>query len=167
MLAVTRQISEQAKLQPNATALCFGDVDLSYGALQLRTHHFAEYLRRRARVSDGAVAICLERSVDRVVAALAVMRAGAAYVPLDPTWPEARIRYAVEDFEAVALVARTSTLERLQLTLPGIDPCRDAAAIAEASGVTDYEASPETLAYVIYTSGQLGCRKELRLLMRT
>jgi amino acid adenylation domain-containing protein len=163
MLTVTRQISEQAKLHPNAIALRCGDVDLSYGALEIRAHHFAEYLGRRGRVSGGAVAICMERSVDWIVAALAAMRAGAAYVPLDLTWPDARIRYAVEDSGAVAFVARTSTLERLQFALPGIDPSRDAAAIAEASGVMDCNASPESLAYVIYTSGSTGVPKGVEI----
>jgi non-ribosomal peptide synthetase component F len=118
--AVPHQISEQGRLQPHSTALHCGDRQLSFGELNRRADQFAEYLRLRVGVPGRNVAICIERSLDWIIAALGVMRAGAAYVPLDPVWPDARLRFAVSDSGAVAIVARVSTLERLQIELPGI-----------------------------------------------
>ena len=73
------------------------------------------------------MAICVERSVEWIVAALGIMRAGAAYVPLDSAWPDERLRYAVNDSGAAALVARAEVLDRLKVSAKGIDPWRDAA----------------------------------------
>jgi amino acid adenylation domain-containing protein len=161
--SIIHQIAEQARLQPDAIAIHSSNTDLSYRAFYTKAEHLAEYLRRKAPISGKTVAICFERSADWVVAALAIMRAGGAYVPLDPTWPEARIRYAIEHSGAVALVARASMLNRLQLNMPGIDPCRDAAAIAKTPGNTDCDVSAKTLAYVIYTSGSTGVPKGVEI----
>jgi amino acid adenylation domain-containing protein len=163
VLAVPEQISKQARLQPHSTALHSGGKNLSYGELDRQANQFAEYLRQRACVSGGTVAICMERSLEWIVAALGIMRAGAAYVPLDCAWPEARLRFAVSDSGAVALVARRSTLERLQIKLPGIDPFRDAEAIASSAGSLECFFSLDSLAYVIYTSGSTGFPKGVEI----
>jgi amino acid adenylation domain-containing protein len=110
-------------------------------------------------VPGGAVAICMERSFDWIVAALAAMRAGAAYVPLDSAWPEARLRYAISDSGASVLVARQALLEHLSVTAFGVDPCRDAAAIDAAPAFSSPHLAPDSLAYVIYTSGSTGVPK--------
>ena len=84
-------------------------------------------------MSGGTVAICMERSFDWIIAALGIMRAGAAYVPLDSSWPDARLSFAVKDSGATVLVARQALLgspadgPRLA---QGVDPGRDAEAIA-------------------------------------
>jgi amino acid adenylation domain-containing protein len=161
--AVPKQISQQGEIQPHSTALHFGDKKLSYRELNRGADQFADYLRQGADVSGRSVAICMERSLDWIVAALGIMRAGAAYVPLDSAWPDARVRFAVGDSGATALVARTSTLERLQISLPGIDPSRDAAAIAGSRETPDCSVSPDSLAYVIYTSGSTGTPKGVEI----
>ncbi len=160
---VVDRISEQAKHQPDAVALSCGGIHLSYGALLSRANHLAEYLRQQAPVAGGTVAICLERSVDWIVAAFAIMRAGAAYVPLEPLWPEARIRHAVKDSGACALMARRSALDHLKLDLPGMDPHSDAQVIEKCIGIADCVVSPESLAYVIYTSGSTGAPKGVEI----
>ena len=109
------------------------------------------------------MAICAERSIEWIIAALGTMRAGAAYVPLDAAWPDERLRYAVNDSRADALVAHAEVLDRLQVKAKGIDPWRDAAHIAAAS---DFKAKPidqESLAYVIYTSGSTGVPKGVEI----
>jgi amino acid adenylation domain-containing protein len=118
----------------------------------------------RVGVAAGdTVAVCMERSFDWIVAALGIMRAGAAYVPLDSAWPDERLRYAVNDSGATALVARAALLDRLHVKARGIDPCRDAAAIAAAPNVVPGPVQPESLAYVIYTSGSTGVPKGVEI----
>jgi amino acid adenylation domain-containing protein len=105
----------------------------------------------------------MDRSFDWIIAALGIMRAGAAYVPLDSAWPHTRLRFAVEDSGASALVAREVLLHRLQVGACGIDPGRDAAAIAAAEAAPLPLIDPESLAYVIYTSGSTGVPKGVEI----
>ena len=156
--AVPEQIAEQARLRPRSIALQCGEEDLSYGELDRRADQFADYLLRRVPVMGGTVAICMERSLEWIIAALGIMRAGAAYVPLDCAWPKARLRVAISDSGALVVVARRSTLELLQIKLPGIDPFCDAEAIASSAKPRVLECffSLDSLAYLIYTSGSTG-----------
>jgi amino acid adenylation domain-containing protein len=105
----------------------------------------------------------MERSFDWIVAALGILRAGAAYVPLDTAWPDARLRFAVEDSRAVVLVARAALLDRLQVKAHGLDPCRDSGSIAAAPLIKRMDVSGESLAYVIYTSGSTGVPKGVEI----
>src|SRR5271168_3260384 len=132
LLLVSEQISGVRQNYPHSVALSCVDRTLSYEELDRRANQFAGHLAHRGIVSGGTVAICVERSFDWIVAALGIMRAGAAYVPLDSAWPDERLRYAVNDSSAAALVARSEVLDRLQVGAKGIDPWRDAALIAAA-----------------------------------
>jgi amino acid adenylation domain-containing protein len=147
----------------HSIALSSADQRLSYEALDRRADRFASYLMQAGVVPGGAVAICMERSFDWIVAALGIMRVGAAYVPLDPAWPDSRLRYAVHDSGATVLVARTALLDRFQITARGIDPLRDAAAIAAAPEMSLPSVQADSLAYVIYTSGSSGVPKGVEI----
>ena len=160
---VTEQISELRDSSPHSIALSCGDQQLNYRELGRRADHFAGHLTDLGIVSGDTVAICMERSVDWIVAALGIMRAGAAYVPLDSAWPDSRLRFAVNESGAAALVARAALLDRLEVKARGIDPCRDAAAIAAAPEAPSRSVSPESLAYVIYTSGSSGVPKGVEI----
>jgi amino acid adenylation domain-containing protein len=160
---VTEQILEFAKKHPDSIALESGDQRLSYGELSLRADRFAGYLTELGVAPGDTVAICMERSFDWIVAALGIMRAGAAYVPLDPVWPDSRLRYAVEDSGAAVLVARTALLDRLQVKARGVDPSRDAAAMLAADAPVQRPIAPTSLAYVIYTSGSTGVPKGVEI----
>jgi amino acid adenylation domain-containing protein len=149
--------------QPHSVALRYGDEQLSYEELDCAADRFAGYLAQCGVTGGGAVAVCMERSFDWIVAALGIMRAGAAYVPLDSAWPDSRLRFAVEDSGATVLVARAELLGRLNVQARGIDPCRDAAAIAAASGMAHDPVEPEGIAYVIYTSGSTGTPKGVEI----
>jgi amino acid adenylation domain-containing protein len=161
---VTEQIKMLAAAVPNSVALSYGDQQLSYEELDCAADRFARYLTECGVVGGGAVAICMERSFDWIVAALGIMRAGAAYVPLDSAWPDSRLRLAVEDSRAMVLVARAELLDRLDVRARGIDPRRDAAAIAAAPRVAHAPVKPESLAYVIYTSGSTGVPKGIEIM---
>ncbi len=147
---------------PDAVALKCGNDTLSYRELDTRAAHFAGYLAQRGVKPGAAVAICMDRSLDWIVAALGILRLGALYVPLDPAWPEARVRFALEDSGAAALVARSALLRVLRVEY-GVDPSRDQAAIATAPVVEDYPNDPSSLAYLIYTSGSTGAPKGVEI----
>jgi amino acid adenylation domain-containing protein len=148
---------------PNSIALSYSDRQLSYEQLGRRADRFAGYLHRLGLKPGETVAICMERSFDWIVAALGIMRAGAAYVPLDSTWPDSRLQFAIEDSGARYLVARLATLDRLGHKVHGIDPNRDAVAIAGTPEAERKPIRPRTLAYMIYTSGSTGFPKGVEI----
>jgi amino acid adenylation domain-containing protein len=161
--SVPEQISELRDAYPLSIALSYSDRQLSYEELDRKADRFAGHLVQLGIVSGDTVAICMERSFDWIVAALGIMRAGAAYVPLDSAWPDARLRFAVSDSGATAFVARAALLDRLQVKARGVDPCRDAAAIAASPEVARRAVPLESLAYVIYTSGSTGVPKGVEI----
>ena len=163
--SVPEQILRVGNTCPHSIALSSGDRHLNYSELNRRGNQFAAYLERWGVAPGGTVAICLERSFDWIIAALGSMRAGAAYLPLDPAWPDARLRFVVNDSHATVLVARSPVISRLDLKVEGIDPCRDAPAIATAhSNAAALEPTAlESLAYVIYTSGSTGVPKGVEI----
>jgi amino acid adenylation domain-containing protein len=144
-------------------ALNFADRDLTYGELDRMSNQFAAYLSLLGVEPGATVAICLERSFDWIVAALATMRIGAAYVPLDSAWPDTRLRFAVNDSGAAVLVARQAVLDRLHIEIPGIDPSVHTMAIDTVPVVQEASIEPESLAYIIYTSGTTGVPKGVEI----
>ena len=165
--SVPQQISEIAENYPDSIALSDGARQLNYRELNRRADRFAGYLVRLGIERGGTVALSMERSFDWVIAALGILRAGAAYVPLDPTWPDARLSYAVKDSGATVVVAREALVDRLRLKTQGlaqcVDPARDAAAIATAPVSVGGTIEPESLAYIIYTSGSTGAPKGVEI----
>jgi non-ribosomal peptide synthetase component F len=145
---VTEQISEISARYPDRVALSANERQLSYRELDSRVGRLAGYLAE---------------SFDWVVAALAIMRAGAAYIPLDSAWPDARLRLAIDDSGATVLLGRAALLDCLAVKARCIGPCRDAAAIAAAVALKSTPVSPESLAYVIYTSGSTGSLKGVEI----
>jgi amino acid adenylation domain-containing protein len=160
---VPELIRIQAELSPNSTALIHGEGHLTYAELDHRGSLLAGYLRTRGVKPGASVAICLERSFEWIISALGIMRAGAAYVALDPAWPERRLRYAIEDSGAVLLFSRAPVLARLHMEQKGIDPWRDATAIAACGELRCEVPDPDRLAYLIYTSGSTGTPKGVEI----
>ncbi|CAL9585075.1 Chondramide synthase cmdD [Streptomyces sp. enrichment culture] len=151
-------IAEQAARTPDATALVFDGNRLSYAELDERAGRLARWLRRHGAGPERFVAVCAERSPELVVGLLGVLKAGAAYVPLDPEYPADRLAFMLAD-SAPALVL---TQERLRDRLPHTGATVLAldtgwAQTADASGdPLPRDATPDTLAYMIYTSGSTG-----------
>jgi len=160
---VPEQISELKSEHPLAVALIHGQRQLSMAELDAQANTFASYLQSLGVEAGGTVAICCERSIEWIVAALGIMRAGAVYVPLDTAWPDERLRYAVNDSGANILVGRAEVLDRLQVKATGIDPWRDAALIAAAPAFKAKAIDQESLAYIIYTSGSTGVPKGVEI----
>ena len=101
--------AQEAARRPEATAVIFGDGSLSYGELERRSNRLAHHLRSLGVREETLVGLCLDRSPELVVALLGVLKAGGAYLPLDPAQPSARLRFMVED-AGVSLVLTQSHL---------------------------------------------------------
>ncbi len=164
-LMIHELFARRAAAAPAAPAVSCGAEVLSYGELDARSSRLANHLRSLGAGPEVRVALCLERTPAMVVALLGVLKAGAAYVPLDPGHPAERIRLVLADAGPAVLV----TEERW---LAGLPPhaarivCldRDAPAIAAASASPPPStAGDESLAYVIYTSGSTGRPKGVQL----
>lgn len=157
--SVTVQFEHQAAARPGRPAVMFDGVRLSYAELNRRANQFAQLLRRRGIGTGALVGVGLERSLDMVVALLGVLKAGAAYVPMDPRFPSERLQFMLGDSRIVALIASQDTVARFDLpaSVEVIDLAAEAATLAmlEASDLAT-NAAPEDIAYVIYTSGSTG-----------
>ncbi|HEU4963502.1 MAG TPA: amino acid adenylation domain-containing protein [Bacilli bacterium] len=156
----------QAARVPDAVALTFGDTHLTYSEVNTRANALAHLLRQRGVTANTPVALLLERSAEMIVSILAVVKAGGFYVPLDPDYPEERLRYMVQDSGARVLLT-TSSLQRLLPDVESVlalDDLAVTATLAQAS--TDNPPTAHTaddLLYVIYTSGSTGRPKGVLL----
>lgn len=154
----------QAHQCPDAIAVSFKGQRLSYRELSVRSTQLARFLVRQGARPDSRVAICIERSPEMVIGLLGILKAGAAYVPLDPGYPAERLRHILTDCEPISLL----TQQHLRNVLPATDirPIMLDAEWSLIDSVTDGEESdftvemtPQNLAYVIYTSGSTGTPK--------
>ncbi|WP_093802153.1 non-ribosomal peptide synthetase [Streptomyces sp. Wb2n-11] len=159
------QLAEQARSTPADSAVVCGGNRLTFGELDAQVDALARVLAARGAGPGTRVAVGLPRSTDLVVAMLAVMRTGAAYLPLDPSYPADRLVFMVEDSQPIALVATAETARTMdpQGALPLVDPALvDPAPVDPApAGLEPFVAGPgrpghRDAAYVIYTSGSTG-----------
>jgi non-ribosomal peptide synthetase component F len=104
---------DQATRTPDAIALIEGERRVSYRELAARAHQLAHHLRGRGVGRGDLVGVCLERSIDAVVGLLAILEAGAAYVPLDPAYPPARLAFMLADCRAPILLTTRALRDRL------------------------------------------------------
>ncbi|SFL93324.1 MupA/Atu3671 family FMN-dependent luciferase-like monooxygenase [Methylorubrum salsuginis] len=147
-------VEAQVDLTPEATALVFGEESVTYRALDARANRVAALLREKGVGPDRPVGLYVRRGIDLVVGALAIQKAGSAYLPLDPTYPSERLAFMIED-SGVAVVL---TQRALAGSVPGTN--RALVAIEDAAGRSTERVpsggGPEDAAYVIYTSGSTG-----------
>ncbi|HEV7518703.1 MAG TPA: condensation domain-containing protein, partial [Thermoanaerobaculia bacterium] len=155
---LAERVAAQAARTPGALAVAAGEVRLTYRELDLKANQAAWRLRALGVGPGSRVGLCLERSPDLVVALLAVLKAGAAYVPIDPGYPAERVRFMLENARVAALVTSAGLLERLPAEgIPTLCLDRDRELLARlgtaeppaAAGIGD-------LLYIIYTSGSTG-----------
>jgi amino acid adenylation domain-containing protein len=164
--SVPQRVAEHAAGAPHAIALRAGSAQaLTYGELDRRADAIAGYLRSIGVGRETVVGIALERSPERIVASLAVWRAGGAFLPLDPSWSEARLRGLLDDAQALAVIAPAASVYRLASAarLPvALDGDSDAFAQFAARAVREINRADD-LAYVIYTSGSTGEAKGVEI----
>ncbi len=158
--AVHALIEAQARRQPTMAAVIAGDVRLTYADLDRRAGALAARIRAAGAMPCGRVGICLPRGVDQIVALLAVLKAGAAFVPLDPNAPADRLAFTLADAQIRVLVSDVATARLVPpdgLTLVSIDATsengEDAQPLATEPPAFVDAAQP---AYIIYTSGSTG-----------
>ncbi len=153
---------ERAALQPHSPALVQGDRSMSYGELDECSQRWAQcLLSQHAIGEESIVAILSDRSLEMIGAIWAVLKAGGAYLPLDPELPVDRIAFMLEDSGAALLLCQSQYGNRIEFAGPRVDLEELAETSGqEASGApsSDLEAAPQSswLAYVIYTSGSTG-----------
>ena len=156
--SIHRLFEGQAARKPTATAVVYDGNSLSYAGLNRRANQLARYLRGMGIGPDTLVGICVERSLEMAVGVMGILKAGAAYVPLDPQYPKERLAFMLRD-SAVSVVL---TQQRLLSSLPPHN-ARIVALDADWSAIAkeneenpDYPITAAHLAYVIYTSGSTG-----------
>ena len=163
--------NRQAKETKDSVALIFQEEHLSYYELNRQANLLGGYLQRLGVGPEATVGICMERSVEMAVALLAVLKSGAAYLPLDPAYPPERLSFMVEDARASLVLSQ----QHLAGRVPGcgakiiwLDECsraidsQDHCEIDHESEI-DGGALPDNLAYIIYTSGLTGLPKGVGL----
>ncbi|MBC9909358.1 non-ribosomal peptide synthetase/type I polyketide synthase [Chitinophaga varians] len=149
----------QAAITPGAPAVIAGDTVLSYKALDERSNQLAHYLIGEGVTGNSLVPVCLERSADMIVAILGILKAGAAYVPVDPEYPAARIAYILDDCNAPLIVSSSYANEKISdITVLNTFLIDGDAATLDIQPVTPLftAPAPNDLAYIIYTSGSTG-----------
>jgi amino acid adenylation domain-containing protein len=156
---------EQAERTPNTIAIVYQEQALTYGELNRRANRLAHYLRELGVRPDERVAICAERGLEMVVGLLAILKSGGAYVPLEPSYPEERLRAMVEDSGAQVVLVQgrwggslAGVSESVRVVVleeeaqwsgrPATNPKREEIGVSERN-----------VAYVIYTSGSTGLPK--------
>ncbi|GAB3357834.1 amino acid adenylation domain-containing protein [Lysobacter tyrosinilyticus] len=164
------RIERWAACSPDSIAAIFGEQSLDYAELNRRANRLARHLRALGVGREVCVGVLMERSLDLPVALLAVLKAGGAFVPLDPTYPEERLAFMLTDTAAPVVLTQSWLRERLPTDGHPIEcVCVDTAwdSLAElATTNLDTEVAAEQLVYVIYTSGSTGRPKGVEVLHR-
>ncbi|MBZ5622001.1 MAG: amino acid adenylation domain-containing protein [Acidobacteriia bacterium] len=147
-------IADQAARSPDRVAVVFEEKQLTYAELHHQSLRVVTALRAAGAGPGSLVAISLDRSLEMIVGVLGVLQSGAAYVPLDPADPAARISFKMEDSGAAILLTQGSLAARLSGNAAKCVLIEDALAMAAENAVEAQD--PESLAYVVFTSGSTG-----------
>jgi amino acid adenylation domain-containing protein len=162
---VHERFEAQVERTPNAVAVSYESVSLTYGELNQRANQLAHYLRKLGVGPDSRVGICLERGFEMVIGLLAVLKAGGAYVPLDPAYPSERLQFMLDDGAPAVLLTQKDLrglFEGIREELPVLDLTTGRAWDLEPETNPDRATvgvTPGSVAYVIYTSGSTGTPK--------
>ena len=163
------QFERLTAAHPDRLAVVFGGEALSYGELNRRANRLARLLRDHGVATGHVVGVCVERSLEMVVALFAIQKSGATYVPLDPRFPSERLRSMIADSGMLLLVASQETGRRISVpdSVAIIDPATHAADLAgmDTADLAN-KPEPDDIAYIIYTSGSTGRPKGVRITHR-
>ncbi|WP_212004575.1 non-ribosomal peptide synthetase [Chitinophaga sp. HK235] len=163
--------ASQAAAAPGATAVLLGAASLTYSELDTRSSQLAHHLRSKGITPEIPVAVCMMPSLEMIVGILGIMKAGGAYIPIDPEYPAERISYILTDTGVNMILSNQSLAPVLKAAAPQAEIVP---ADGEWSCIHAYPAtplttgpSPEHLAYVIYTSGSTGQPKGVQAIHRS
>ncbi|OOM73735.1 linear gramicidin synthase subunit D [Clostridium puniceum] len=146
---------EYVEKMPNDTAIIFEGNKLTYKELNERANSLARVLREKGVEAEKIVGIMVERSLEMIIGILGILKAGGAYLPIDPEYPEDRIKYMLEDSKANILLKQKKLLKNIEYTGEIIE-IEDEYLYKKENGNLDKVNCSDTLAYVIYTSGTTG-----------
>ncbi|WP_413206152.1 amino acid adenylation domain-containing protein [Rhodospirillum sp. A1_3_36] len=156
--------ARQAASHPDRIAITQDDQSLTYGALNRRAEQLAAHLMANGVGPETLVGVCLDRSIAMVVGLLGILKAGAAYVPLDPAFPDARLAHMVgHSGLSLLLIGRATEDLGFDPAVPRLNLDRDWEAIAATPLRAPMAVAPDSLAYVIYTSGSTGTPKGVQI----
>ncbi|WP_172631850.1 non-ribosomal peptide synthetase, partial [Dictyobacter arantiisoli] len=166
-IGVARLFELQAERTPNAVAVQDQERQLTYATLNEQANQLAAFLRKRGIGAETLVAICLPRRNEMLVSILAILKAGAAYLPLDFSYPEERLRFIIEDAQAGLLLTTSTLAAQLPQLAPVLLLDEQQGAISGcATENLAVATQPDNLAYVIYTSGSTGKPKGAMVTLR-
>ncbi|KGJ86786.1 amino acid adenylation domain-containing protein [Colwellia psychrerythraea] len=156
-ISINERIFQLAKNQPERVALCYGDNQLTYRELDDKANQIAHALLEKSVVKGDHIGICLSRSFDMVVSMLAILKVGAVYVPIDPTYPLERIAFTCIDGNLKFLISELTEINQ-------VEPARLIASESFFQDCRSYSTAPPAVAnlsvddaaYIIYTSGSTG-----------
>ncbi len=161
----------QAQTTPKAIAAVFENELLTYEELNKKSTILAKFLQKSGIRPDKLVAICVERSLEMLVGLIGILKAGAAYVPLDPEYPEERLAYMLEDSQASIVLTESALMDKVSELIGQAKPTDQGKQVhcialdtewneiikeAEGRKRLQRKVKPHHLAYVIYTSGSTG-----------
>lgn len=159
---IHRLFEQQVIKSPDAIALVYENEQLTYRELNYRANQLAHYLQSLDVNLEDKIGVCIERSPLMVIAILAILKAGAAYVPLDPAYPAARLALMIEDVQCPILLSQSNLADQLPInnSQQVIDLESQWSSISQhSSDNLTNEVNPDNLAYIIYTSGSTGTPK--------
>lgn len=146
---------EQADKTPNNIALKYMDSELTYGELKQKIYNFACYLKSQGVTPNSGVTLLIHRSLEMIIAMFAVLKCGAHYLPVDPYWPEDRVRFILEDSNSKFLIANHQYLNVFKDNAICID-ADNILSMPNAKSNENFSYDLDSLAYIIYTSGTTG-----------
>jgi amino acid adenylation domain-containing protein len=157
-LTLPQLFETQARRSPESVAVVCGERSMSYGEVDIASNRLAHKLRKCGVAPASRVAVFVDRSPEMMVALLAILKSGSAYIPLDPIHPAERLQHVFENSRPAAIITRASLREQLaHVAMPVIEIDSQTFPIAKLSAEPPaLTASPADPAYVIYTSGSTG-----------
>lgn len=159
-LCIHELFKEQAIANPEQVAVYFNNQEMTYGELDKKSHQMALYLQGLGAEKGEMIALCLDRSMDMIISIMAVLKTGGVYVPIDPGYPEERIKYILDDCKTKIMI--TSNHLKSGLKMLGSDEMiyvasdTDQLLFDSCDGIISGGVTPEDFAYIIYTSGSTG-----------
>ncbi|MEG4119048.1 amino acid adenylation domain-containing protein [Microcoleus sp. N9_B4] len=166
---IHKLVEFQVRQTPNAIAAIFKAEQITYQELNNKANQLAHYLKSLGVNSETLIGVCVDRSLNMLIGLLGVLKAGSAYVPLDPTYPEDRLAFMLEDSQLPLLLSQTHLLSSLPKRNGMRVVCLDSdwQKIEQFSQDNlDSEVTPDDLAYTIYTSGSTGKPKGVQIIHR-
>ena len=161
---------EQVNSTPEKVAVRFGEDHLTFRSLQEKVSKLASGLRGLGVVSESKVAVYVERSLDMVIGLLAIMRAGGTYIPLDPNYPEERLKWVLEDSQPLVILTEDSLRHKINASdaqIYCLDRQQDLLLLDEAANrsytLPTIKIFDQNAAYVIFTSGSTGRPKGVQV----